>query len=133
MNTIDLVDLFFQLKNSYPRAAAGLLEDLCFELGRLIRQNPVDSNSVERLVSTVTSCFRPLDRAEIPDSIPWDHAYYSFGKWLTSNDSCCHKTVQAITGWNPTKMETCRTDYIRHVYANRDDWSKAADALGNTK
>lgn len=129
MDAIDVVKLFRELEAPYPRAASGLIDDMCLELGRVLQQTPHDHATIERLTAMIRQCFRPMDASWPPDSCPWDTAYYAFGRWLWRGLPHFTAAVVAITGWDEERITKCRAEYIRFVRYTRDDWARLADAF----
>ena len=129
MNSIDVVKLFNELRVPYPRAAAGLIDDLCLDLGRVLQETPHDHTSIDRLKDLIIRCFRPMDASWPPDSCPWDTAYYTFGRWLWRSLPQFKEAVISITRWPDDKVAECKSDYARLVRCNRDDWVRLAESI----
>ncbi len=129
MSDRDVVILFEDLKIRYPMAAAGLIEQLCFNLSQLLESQTQDAISIKYACDTIAGCFRPMDQTQFPDSYPWEAAYAVFGKWLMRGLPKYVAAVIAITAWSDDQMELCRKRYMDMARANRDDWNRAVEIL----
>ncbi|MCC9644354.1 hypothetical protein LOC71_18915 [Rhodopirellula sp. JC740] len=129
MNDNEIVKLFRELEVEYPRAASGLIDDLCLELGRVLQESPQEQNAIDRLTHLIGQCFRPMDASWPRDSYPWDTAYYAFGRWLWRGLPQFKTAVESITNWDDDRIAKCRDDYATFVRYTRDDWSRLADAF----
>lgn len=129
MSDRDAVELFEDLSRRYPMAAAGLLEQLCFNLSHLLESQSQDSRAIAHACSTIAECFRPMDDLQFPDSYPWDAAYAIFGRWLVRGSPRYVAAVIAITGWADDRMQACRVRYMDMVRVNRSEWNLAAEML----
>lgn len=129
MNATDIVKLFRELEVPYPRAASGVIDDLCLELGRVLQETPGDQGTIDHLTDLIGQCFRPMDASWPPDSCPWDTAYYTFGRWLWRGSSHYTDAVVSITDWDEDRVAKCRAEYVQFVRCTRDDWVRAADGF----
>lgn len=128
-----VVELFNDLKSRYPTAAAGLLEQLCSDLSRLLDLESCDEKAVTSICDALAQCFRPMDRVPLPDCYPWDVAYAIFGRWISRGLPRYKAALIAITGWSDDQMASCKSRYIDTVRANRDDWIRAAKYLDDNQ
>lgn len=129
MNEPEVVILFEDLRQRYPMAAAGLIEQLCSNLSMLLESETRDENAIATSCETIARCFRPMDTAQFPNSYPWDAAYAVFGRWLVRGLPQYVAAVKTITAWSDSQFATCRSRYIDMVRANQEDWNRALDML----
>jgi hypothetical protein len=129
MMDVNVVELFHSLNTRYPMAAAGLIEQLCSDLSRLLESKSCDDRAVASLCDALSQCFRPMDRMVMPDCYPWDRAYAIFGRWILRGLPKYKAALIAITGWSDEQVASCQRRYILEVRANRDDWTRAAQSL----
>lgn len=132
MSNQDTVSLFEELSSCYPMAAAGLIHDLCDRLSVLLENEHRNEYAIGIACETLAQIFRPMDQTQFPDSCPWDAAYDRFGRWLMRRLPHYRDAVIVITGWSEEQVRACRTRYTETVRANRDDWNRAANALGDS-
>lgn len=128
----NVIALFHSLRGPYSRAAAGLIEDLCIELGAEAQKHPVDSTRLHILTHILRECFRPMD-TNMPECHPWDQAYASFGRFLWRDNMVLHNVVREITGWPDETLQRCKDDYRDGIRIIRDEWQMAVDHLDNTE
>ena len=129
MNDTEIITLFRALEVPYPRAASGLIEDLCLDLGQTLQESPADRTRIDRLTDLIEQCFRPMDAGWPRDSCPWDTAYYTFGRWLWRQRPESVNAVVAITSWDDDRISECRADYTAFVRYTRDDWIRVAEGF----
>ncbi|TWT78597.1 hypothetical protein [Neorhodopirellula pilleata] len=129
MNDNEIVELFRELEVPYPRAASGLIDDMCLELGRVLQETPQHQKAIDRLTDLIAQCFRPMDASWPPDSCPWDTAYSIFGRWLWRGLPHFAAAVESITNWDADRVAKCRAEYVDFVRYTRDDWVRAADGF----
>ncbi len=126
----NVIALFHSLRGPYSRAAAGLIDDICVELGAEAQRQPFDSNKIYTLTHVLRECFRPMD-TDLPECHPWDQAYASFGKFLWRDNDVLQIAVREIAGWPDDKLQTCKNDYRDSARIIRDEWQMAVDQLDN--
>lgn len=125
----DAVSLFENLASRYPRAAAGLIDDLCSRLSWLLELESRDETAIANACETLAQIFRPMDRTQFPDSYPWDAAYDQFGRWLMRGLPQHKRALLAITGWSDEQMAACKTRCIEMARILRDDWDRAVKEI----
>ena len=129
MSGADVIQLFHELNSRYPMAAAGLIDQLCSDLGCLLHEDSEDYVAIENLCDTLAQCFRPIDARSPGSSYPWDAANGNFGRWLMRDLPHYRAAVVEITGWNDEQVAQCKSVYIDMVRITRDDWVRAANQL----
>jgi len=125
----NVVALFNQLNAKHTRAAAGLLEDVCSELGCKLQYPPDDQRETNELCETLAECFRPMDKCWPRDCHAWDAAYATFGRWLLPDLPKYNAAVASITQWDQERIAECKKDYVNLIRMMRDEWTYAADQL----
>ena len=129
MSDKETVAVFNQLFSRYPRAAAGLLEDVCADLGGLLHNQSDDKLRIAEICETLSQCFKPMDTPSIPQSYAWDAAYAMFGKWLMRDLPQYRDAVVMITGWNDDQIAKCRSYFVDMSRITRDDWVRAVQMI----
>ncbi|WP_461506304.1 hypothetical protein [Rhodopirellula baltica] len=126
----NVISLFHSLRGPYPRAAAGLIDDVCVKLASEAQERPCDSNAIHTLTRILRDCFRPMD-TEMPECYPWDQAYSSFGRFLWRDNVVLDNAVREITGWPESRLNECKLAYRDSVHIIRDEWQRAVDSLSD--
>jgi len=124
----NVISLFHSLRGPYPRAAAGLIDDICVKLALEAQLRPFDTNTIDALTRILRDCFRPMD-TNMPECHPWDQAYSSFGRFLWQDNVVLDNSVREITGWPESRLNECKLAYREAVRFLRDEYQQAADSL----
>jgi hypothetical protein len=129
----DVVLLFHDLRKRFPRAAAGLLQDLCTSLGALAQTNPDATEAINDRVSTIRECFRPMNVDYPPNCAAWDQATHDFSRWLNGPRPVLHTAVLEITGWPDHKLAELKALFPRNLKAIRDEYDLACQAVEDSE
>ena len=122
MTEPDAIQRFNDLLKPYPHAAAGILQDLCSNLGCAVQRDP-DDPSIESQIATIRECFRVMDAGWPPDCHAWDQVTHDLSRWLNGCFPRLQQAVSEITGWSDDKLTDLKDYFPRNIRALRDEYN----------